>query len=86
MNFLRKIQQLPEQKRKIILRSVSLVFAIFLFILYILNVKKIIKSVNVREIKEKFQTEKLEENLKKIEWPKIQFPELNNLPQNNENQ
>lgn len=77
MNFLSKIQQLPEKKRKIILWAVCLIFTLFLFGLYILNIQKIIKGVEGGKIKEKFQTEKLEENLKKIEFPEIKLPEIN---------
>ncbi len=86
MNFLSKIQQLPERKRKIILWSVTIISALFLLGLCLLNIQRIIKGVERGKIKEKFQTEKLEENLKKIEWPEIKLPELNQLPEINENQ
>lgn len=75
MSFLKRIQKLPVEKKKIILWAITIISALLLFGLYIFNMKKMIKSFEGEKLKEQFQTEKLEENLKKIEVPKIEIPQ-----------
>jgi hypothetical protein len=70
VDILRKLQNLPESKRKTILWSVVIVVGICFFILWIRNVQGKLRSFK----KEEFKIPPLSEELKGM--PKIEFPEI----------
>ncbi len=70
MNFLHKLQNLPEQKRKIILWLVLIIVGLGLLSLWVKNFQGKLKSFEVEEFKEELELPLLGEELKKL--PKIQ--------------
>lgn len=78
-DFVKKIQSLPEEKRKIILWTIIAVLGICLFIFYVKNISQRIKS---------FQKEKIIEELKipslKKEIESIPKPEMPKMPETKE--
>jgi len=70
MNFLRRIQSLPESRKKIILWSVIIVIGLALFILWIKNAQEKLKifqggGLNLPSLKEELKG-----------MPKIEMPEI----------
>ncbi|MFH1643501.1 MAG: hypothetical protein ABH967_02670 [Patescibacteria group bacterium] len=68
MEFLKKIQNLPEKKRKVIFWAFISILTIILIILYINIVKERIRNINIEEIKNEFP-----------EWEPENIPELENF-------
>jgi len=82
MNFLAKIQNLPERNRRIILWSVVVISSLILLTFYVKNFQQRLKSFKTEELKEQLQFPPLPEELKelpKIEMPKISEEELKKL-------
>lgn len=78
-DFIKKIQNLPEPKRKIILWATITIIGLGLFAVYIKNIQKKLSSFEAGKIKEELQIPFLEEKLKelpKFEMPKIELPEI----------
>ena len=79
MNFLHKLQNLPEQKRKIILWIAVIVVGILFFTFYIKNVQQRLKSFKAEELQQGLKIPELQEELKelpKFEMPKLEIPEI----------
>lgn len=74
MNFLNKIQNLPEGKRKTIFWLIIIIVGISLLIWWAKNLETKIKSFKSEKIKEELQLPKLEEELKSL--PKFEVPEI----------
>jgi len=74
MDFLRKLQALPETKRKMILWTVVIIFGLILFFFWLKNVQSKLESFPKEEFKEKLNLPKLE--LPKIEMPEFEMPEF----------
>jgi len=81
MEFLRKIQSLPESTRKIILWGIVIIIGLGLLALWIKNFQQKIKSFQTEELKEELKLPSLQEELKGI--PKIEIPKLE-IPENSE--
>lgn len=82
MNFLTKIQNLPEKNRRIIFWSVVVIISLILLTFYVKNFQQRLKSFKIEEVKEQFQIPSLQEELKElpeIEMPKIKEEELKKL-------
>jgi len=73
LNFLNKIQNLPEGKRKTIFWLIIIMVGIFLLIWWAKNLEMRIKSFKSEKIKEELQLPRLEEELKGL--PKFEVPE-----------
>jgi cell shape-determining protein MreC len=69
MDFLEKLRRLPEFQRKLILWSIVIIIAFFLFIFWIRQVKEQLASFKSREFQERFQ-------LPKIDLPSLNFPNV----------
>jgi preprotein translocase subunit SecF len=79
MSLLEKLQNLPEKKKKIILKIVVILFGILLFIFYFKNLQEKLKILSSQEIKRQLKIEEFQEKLKelpKVEMPKIEVPEI----------
>ncbi len=74
MDFLKKLQKLPESKRKIILWAVVITFALSLFIWWVRDIQKLLKNFQKEKIKEELRLPALKEELKEI--PKFEVPKL----------
>jgi type II secretory pathway component PulM len=74
MSFLKKIQNLPERKRKIILWSVVIIIGLILFVFWIKNVQQKLKIFEKEKIEQELQLPSLREKLKEI--PKIKIPNI----------
>jgi len=74
MSFLKKIQNLPENKKKLILWSIVIIIGILLFTFYFKNVQQRLKSLKSEEIKEQLKIPEFQEKLKGL--PKIEMPEI----------
>ena len=74
MNFLNKIQNLPEGKRKTIFWLIVIIVGISLLIWWAKNLETRIKNFKSEKIKEELQLPKLEEGLKSL--PKFEVPEI----------
>jgi len=74
MNFLNKIQNLPEEKRRTIFWLIIIIVGISLLIWWAKNLEMRIKSFKSEKIKEELQLPKLEEELKSM--PKFEMPEI----------
>ena len=89
--FLAKIQNLPEKKRKIILWAIIVALGIMLFIFYINNISHKIKNFQGEKFLENLKIPSLQQNIKEntdsIQKEKIEenLNELKNLKQNEEN-
>ena len=70
MSILHKLQNLSEQKRKIILWLVLIIVGLGLLSLWVKNFQEKLKSFEMEEFKEELELPLLEEELKKL--PKIQ--------------
>ncbi len=78
MTFLKKIQNLPEGKRRIILWSIVIIVGFFIFALWIKNTQGKLKSfqgggLNLPSLKEELK------GMPKIEMPEISEEELKKL-------
>jgi len=76
--FIKKIQNLPERKRKIILWSIVIVTGLSLLIFWFKSVQKAFKNFPKEQLKETFQNP-LQEKLKEVprfEMPKLEIPEI----------
>jgi len=67
MNFLQKLQNLPERKRKIIFWLIVIIIGIFLFFGWVKSLETKIKSFKTEKIKEELKIPKLEEELKGLQ-------------------
>ena len=67
MNFLKKIQSLPEKKRRIILWTVVVIVGLPLSFLLINSFQKKLKDFKIEELKNDL-------NLEKLDIPKIEIP------------
>lgn len=79
MDILRRLQNLPEPKRKKILWITVIIIGILLFIFYIKNSQQRLRNLRGEEIKEQFRIPEFQEGLKglpKIEVPEIEIPEI----------
>jgi len=74
MNIFRKIQNLPEDRKKIILWLVVIIVGLALFIFYVKSVQKRIKSLEREKIEEELRLPKLEEELEGM--PKFEVPKI----------
>jgi len=74
MNFLNKIQNLPEEKRRTIFWLIIIIVGISLLIWWAKNLEMRIKSFKSEKIREELQLPKLEEELKSM--PKFEMPEI----------
>lgn len=74
MNFLEKLQKLPLGKRKIILWTVMVVVGIVLAFFFIRIVKNSVRIFGTEEFKKGFNTQKFQEEIKKL--PQIEMPEI----------
>ncbi|MBU0547114.1 MAG: hypothetical protein ABH876_00960 [Patescibacteria group bacterium] len=75
MKNFKSIQDLPEQKRKIILWTIMVLTGLSLLIIYIKGAREKIENLEIEKFKEEIQLQSLEEelgNLLKIEIPNIQ--------------
>lgn len=73
MSFFKKIQNLPEEKRKIILWSIVIIFSLTLFSFWFQILKQRLNQIEKERIKEQLKIPQLEDKLKEI--PKIEMPE-----------
>lgn len=76
-DFIKKIQGLPEKKRKIILWLIISVLGITLFIFYVKNISQRIKSFQERNIIEELKIPSLKEEIESI--PKPEMPKTEDL-------
>jgi len=74
LNFLNKIQNLPERKRKTIFWLIVIIVGIFLLIWWVKNLQTHIKSFRSEKIQGGLQLPELEEELKNL--PKFEVPEI----------
>jgi len=74
VNFLERIQNLPERKRKIIFWLIVIIIGISAFAWWAKNLETRIKSFKSEKIKEELQLPELEEELKNL--PKFEVPEI----------
>jgi uncharacterized membrane protein YvbJ len=71
VDILQEIQNLPEQKKKIILWSVIIIIGVILLSFWFNNLQKKIKSFEMEELKEDLEIPSLEEELKNLPELKI---------------
>jgi len=77
-DLIKIVRDLPESERKIIFWAVIVIIGLGLFIFYIQNVQKRIKSFEIEKFKEELNLPSLEEEIKglpKVEIPEIKMPE-----------
>ncbi len=82
MEFFKKIQNLPEEKRKVIFWLVVILIGISLFLGWVKSLEMKIKSFRTEKIKEELKIPQLEEELKglqKFEIPATSQEELKKL-------
>jgi hypothetical protein len=75
MDFLKKLQNLPESKRKIIFWSIIIVLGVGLLIWYVKSCQKRLEGFKVEEFKEELNLPSFGEGLKglqDLEMPKIE--------------
>lgn len=75
MKILKKIQNLPEKKRKVIFWSIIVIVGIGFLALYVKDVQKRLKTFKIEKIKKELSLPDLQEELKTL--PKIEIPEIN---------
>lgn len=68
MDFLKKLQNLPEKKRKIILWTVVIILGLFISFFVIKNLQKKLEDFKAEDLKNEL-------NLDKLDIPKIEMPE-----------
>ena len=76
-DFIKKIQNLPEKKRKIILWTIIAVLGISLFIFYARNINQRIKNFQGEKIIEELKIPSLKEEIESI--PKPEMPSTEEL-------
>ncbi len=76
-DFIKKIQGLPEKKRKIILWAIILVLGICLSIFYVKNIGRSIKNFQKEKFIEEFKIPSLKEEIENI--PKPEMPQTDEL-------
>jgi uncharacterized protein HemX len=81
MNFLEKLQSLPEKTRKIILWLIVIVIGLGLLVWWIKNFQERLKTFKMEEVKKELNLPPFEEKLKEL--PKIEVPEIE-IPKTNE--
>jgi hypothetical protein len=74
MNFLQKIQNLPEGKRKIILWFLVVVIGILLFSFYFKYIGARISNFNMGGLKEGLKIDELKKNLENMPGINLQLP------------
>ena len=82
MEFIKKIQNLPEEKRKVIFWLVVIIIGISLFLGWVKSLEMKIKSFRTEKIKEELKIPQLEEGLKglqKLEMPETSQEELKKI-------
>jgi len=82
VNFLERIQNLPERKRKTIFWLIVIIIGISAFVWWAKNLETRLKSFKSEKIKEELHLPELEEeleNLPKFEMPEIPEEELKEL-------
>ncbi|TSC75362.1 MAG: hypothetical protein G01um101430_457 [Parcubacteria group bacterium Gr01-1014_30] len=72
MDFLKRVQNLPLSKRKIILWSATLILAATLFIWWVRQVREQLESFPRQEFKERLQIPELPQ----MEQPSFDLPEI----------
>ncbi len=72
--YLKRIQNLPLIKRKIIFWSIIVIFGLILFALYIINIQQKIKIFPKEQFFKEIGLPKLEEGIKNL--PKPELPNL----------
>ncbi|PIR72819.1 MAG: hypothetical protein COV26_01820 [Candidatus Nealsonbacteria bacterium CG10_big_fil_rev_8_21_14_0_10_36_23] len=79
--FIKKLQTLPELKRKIIFWSIIIILGTSLFILYIKNIGQKIKSFQKEEFLEELKIPQLKEEMKIVPQPEVEenFKKLKEL-------
>ena len=78
-DFFKKLQNQPEETRKIILWSVVIIISLGFFFLWLHSVKIKLKSFQKETFFESIEIPQLKEELKeasKMEFPEIKIPEL----------
>jgi type II secretory pathway component PulM len=70
-DFIKKIQDLPEKKRKILLWTIIAVLGITLFIFYVKNISQRIKSFQGRNIIEELKIPSLKQEIENIPTPEM---------------
>lgn len=78
-NFIKKIQNLPESKKKIILWSVVAAIGLVLILLFVISLPKRLAGFQNFNFREKINFQPLERELGKIEIPEIVGQELQSL-------
>jgi hypothetical protein len=71
---LKKIQDLPLIKRKIIFWTIIIIFGLILFTAYILNIKHKIETFPLQKSLEELKLPQLKEEFKELPKPKIEKP------------
>ncbi len=71
-SFFTKLQNLPEQKRKIILWSTIIIIGIILFVFYAKNINQKIKNFPRQEFIEKLKIPSLGKEIKNISNPELE--------------
>jgi len=82
MEFFKKIQNLPEKKRKVIFWLAVIIIGISLFLGWVKSLEMKIKSFRTEKIKEELKIPRLEEELKglqKLEMPETSQEELKKI-------
>jgi len=74
MNFLKKIQSLPESTRKIILWSVIIIIGLSLAAWWTKNFQERLKQFKESEFRKEFQLPSLKKELEGL--PKVEIPEI----------
>ena len=72
MEFIKKIQNLPEEKRKVIFWLAVIIIGISLFLGWVKSLEIKIKSFRTEKIKEELKIPQLEEELKGLQ--KLEMP------------
>jgi hypothetical protein len=75
MNFLEKIRNLPEKRRKIILWSVMVVVAGLLIFFFVKSVGNKFSNFNAQELKNGLGIPELQEKMQEL--PKVEIPDIN---------
>jgi len=71
MSFLKKLQNLPEKKRRIILWTAVIIIGLFLSFFLFKNFQKKLEDFKLEEFKKELNLEKL--NIPEIEIPSIDY-------------
>jgi len=77
MDILKKIQNLPEQTRKIILWVIVILFGFVFTLAWVQGLKQRLEKAKEERVWEEFQPPQFEEQLKGL--PKIEIPEFPEL-------